>query len=431
MSPHARELGQLRRRAAGHRTRRSLWLLAALAGVSVLGLATAEGLTRLQMLSVTTLTGSLRDTARTQILLLPKGVAVESFLVRNGARAAKGQTLAWFNLASITDAIGRLKDQMAVDTELLSCLLAPAGVPSLPVTATGSANFAIPPADEAQPTLSSTPHEDCPPASAPQMATLATLAANDAMLVLRIALIDRRIKLEMAQLHGRATERDSKARLVLGLAWEQSRIKGDLAANQMRRDEIAAGTADALAENIRTISARLRRNQTDLAVLTPLQQDPRLISPVDAMILETNETAPDRVYDVPTALIRIVPIDPDRFEVQLTTPASAHPDLQQDAVVRIELIGTSMPWPTLSGHVTGLEKGPEAGFAAPWTDTMQVHIALEPESAIALAEMSARTGFVRHGSAIAVQLVRPSQRLGTAMLTAWAEAAQLHLTATP
>lgn len=416
MSLRAKDNGQMSRRAAPGATRRLLWTLAALGSVSALGVVTAAGLTHIQLPKIASFTGHLQDTAQMLTVDLPRGVAVDKLMAYQGARARKGQTLVWLDLASIVAAISQLEATMAADQQLLACLQesAPSTLPLQPAIAPGFTNA---PRDVRSALLTAATL-DCANQTTMHSETLDALDSNDAVLAMRSTLIDRRIKLELAHLSAKQVERDSRARLVLGLAWEQTQIEASRAENLLHRREIKMKASAALSARIRLVNAALQQNEVELANLFRLQQDPRLVSPADAIILEVQVTAPDQVFDEPTSLIRFVLIDPQRFEVRLAVRGTQPHTLRENTSVQMELIGTAMRWPLLTGHVIGVEHGPIQVD----NDVLLVRVGLEPESAAALAEMSARSRFVGDGAAIAVQAMIPEQPAATALVTAWAEA---------
>lgn len=417
MSLRAKDHGQMSRRTASGVTQRFLWTLIAMGSVSALGIATATGLTHVRLPQIASYTGHLEDTAQTLTLNLPRGVAVDQLMTREGARARKGQTLVWLNAASISTAIRQAEATIAADQQLLVCLQdsALAKMPlHLVVVAAPSIR-----SKEVGPSFSAAATLDCTQHAAMHSGPLEALASNDAILALRSMLIDRRIKLELAHLSAMQVGRDSRARLVLGLAWEQTRIEESRAVNQERRREITNEASAATSAHIRQVIAALYQNEAELAILKRLEQDPRLSSPVDAIILEAHATTPGQLFGETTPLINMVPIGPQRFEVKLAVPVTQLHVLRENAIVQIELIGTAMRWPSLTGHVTGVEHGDPQDYDS----TLHVRIGLEPESAAALAEMSARSGFIGDGAAITVQAIVPEQPAATALVKVWEETA--------
>ena len=431
MSLQVNNQGQIRSIVARGWTRRFLWMFAAIGCVSFLGITTALALMRLQLPTVASYTGELLDTAVTQTLVLPKGIGVEAFTVKNGARVTKGQTLVRLDLVSISATLRQVENKIVIDQQHLDCLQALQALQALqlsrlPTIAKKVDHFAsgldheIPPVAQAEVLI-------CKYETALHQVAIDALHAENAILTTRSALIDRRIKLELALLHEVSLRRSNSARLVLGLAWEQTRVEAKLAKNLQRCNEIAARAELEIAASIQLLRRTLHQNETARMDIQRIQKTPYLLSPVDAVILELNEIAPGQIFDSATPLISLVPIYPQRFSIGLNIPETPFTSLEENTVVSIEIIGTAMRWPLLVGHVTSFE--PLKSHID--KDALQVRIMLEPESAAALAQMSARSGFVRNGSAIAVRAVVPERPLANAIINAWADARLLRIPASP
>lgn len=401
MSRRASDSAQMRRRAAGGAIQIALWTLAALGSVSVLSLATVSGLTELHIPKTTSFLGHLEDTAQVHKLYLPKGIAVELLMVRDGMRVTEGQTLVRLDPQSIATAIRKAEANASESRQVLACLNA-ALLSFSPMFSEGGARPALP-------VLTA---KDCNTHTESRRRAIKALDASDAIWALRSELIDRRIKLELAILQSESTERARHAGLILGLAWEQTRIEGIHADNLKLREKMKTEAAAALAEDTHLAAATLHRAETDLAILAQLQLDPNLVSPADSIVLKTEPIAHGKVFNAPFALISMVPSGDQRFVVHTSVPASKEPSLTEDAIVRIELIGKDTRLPPLTGHVISVQSGMTLKDDAMW----QVRIALEPESAAILAEVNAHSSFLGNNAPVEVKAVGLDQTLAVEIL---------------
>jgi multidrug efflux pump subunit AcrA (membrane-fusion protein) len=406
MSQRTYDRAQMRRRAAGGAIQNLLWTLAAIGSVSVLGIATASALGELRVPKAATFLGHLEDTAQALELDLPKGIAVKAIMVRNGLTVTKGQPLVRLDAVSIANAHRQAEANLVAERQLLACLNA-AVMSFSPMHSEEAARLSVP--------ALTTP--GCDDKTGPWRRAVKELDASDAVLALRSMLIDRRIKLELANLQSVSAGRDKPVRLILGLAWAQTRIE-DMHADSLKlRGKMMKEAAAALTEDMRVAAASLKRTETELAYLSQLKRDPTLVSPEDATVLQTKPTAQGQAFDVQTALISLVPTGGQRFVVHASVPASKEPDLQEDALVRIELIGTATRLPALMGHVISLQSGSALQDDSMW----QVRIALEPESEAILLEMSANSSFVGDGAPVEMNAIGTEEDLGSAMFMALAQ----------